>query len=108
MIATTSTGWGRRSLHMGSLLAAAAVVGSAVWLAARTFGAGSCPAYDALRVASSCRALVESLAVRVGALAGAAVVVMDLTSTGLRRTAESMDEDRRIASHERWSHWDSG
>ena len=49
-------------------------------------------------VATSCRALVGSLAVRVGALAGAAVVVMDLTSAGLRRTAESMDEDRRPRS----------
>jgi hypothetical protein len=61
-----------------------------------------------LRVVSSCRALVGSLAVRVGALAGAAVVVMDLTSAGLKRTAESMDEDRRIASRERWSSSDSG
>ena len=91
-----------------SLLAAAVVVGVGVWLAARAFGAGSCPEHDALPVASSCRALVGSLAVRVGALAGAAVVVMDLTSAGLKRTAESMDEDRRIASRERWSSSDSG
>jgi hypothetical protein len=84
------------------------VVGVGVWLAAKAFGAGSCPEHDALRVATSCRALVGSLAVRVGALAGAAVVLMDLTSAGLRRTAESMDEDRRTASRERWSHFDSG
>jgi hypothetical protein len=90
-------------LRLGSLLAAAVVVGVGVWLAARSFAAGSCPEHDALRVASSCRALVGSLAIRVGALAGAAVVLMDLTSAGLRRTAESMDEDRRIASSERWS-----
>ena len=44
-----------------------------------------------------------SLAIRVGAVAGAAVVVMDLTSAGLRRTAESMDEERRAAFRERWS-----
>ena len=80
---TTPTGWSRRTLHLGSLFAAAVVVGVGVWLAARAFGAGSCPEHDALPVASSCRALVGSLAVRVGALAGAAVVVMDLTSAGL-------------------------
>jgi hypothetical protein len=28
---------------------------------------------------------------------------MDLTSAGLRRTAESMDEERRTAFRERWS-----
>jgi hypothetical protein len=105
---TTPTGWSRRTLHLGSLFAAAVVVGLGVWLAARAFGAGSCPEHDALPVVSSCRALVGSLAVRVGALAGAAVVVMDLTSAGLKRTAESMDEDRRIASHERWPGSDSG
>ena len=105
---TTPTGWSRRTLHLGSLFVAAVAVGVGVWLAARAFGAGSCPEHDALPVASSCRALVGSLAVRVGALAGAAVVVMDLTSAGLRRTAESMAEDRRIASRERWSSSDSG
>lgn len=106
MIATTSSGSSRPSLHLASLFAAAMVVAVGVWLAARAFGAGPCPDHDALRVATSCRALVGSLAVRVGALAGAAVVVMDLTSAGLRRTAESMDEDRRTASHERWSRSD--
>lgn len=107
MIATTPRTQGR-SLHLGSLCAAAVVVGVAVWLAARAFGAGSCPEHDALRVATSCRALVGSLAFRVGALAGAAVVLMDLTSAGLRRTAESMDRDRRTASCERWVSSDSG
>ena len=108
MIATTPSGRGRRSLRLSSLFAAAVVVGVGVWLVARSFGAGSCPEHDALRVASSCRVLVGSLATRVGALAGAAVIVMDLTSAGLRRTAESMDEDRRTASQERWSPPDSG
>jgi hypothetical protein len=108
VIATTASAPSRRSLHLGSLFVAAMVVGVGVWLAARAFGAGSCPEHDVLRVATSCRALVGSLAGRVGALAGAAVVVMDLTSAGLRRTAESMDEDRRTASLERWSRPDSG
>ena len=108
MITTTPSGSGRRSLHLGSLFAAAMVVGVGVWLAARAVGAGSCPEHDMLRVATSCRALVGSLAVRVGVLAGAAVVLMDLTSAGLRRTAESMDERRRTASNERWSRSDRG
>ncbi len=107
MIATTS-GRDRRSIHLRSLFAAAVVVGVGVWLGARAFAAGSCPEHDVLAVASSCRALVGALAVRVGALAGAAVIVMDLTSAGLRRTAESMDEDRRTASQERWSRSESG
>ncbi len=102
--ATTTPG--RRSLHLGSLFAAAVIVGVAVWFAARAFAAGSCPDQDVLRVATSCRALVGSLAIRVGAVAGAAVVVMDLTSAGLRRTAESMDEERRAAFRERWSRSD--
>jgi hypothetical protein len=79
------------------------IVGVGVWLVARAFAAGSCPEHDVLAVASSCRALVGSLAARVGALAGATVIVMDLTSAGLRRTAESIDEDRSTASQERWS-----
>jgi hypothetical protein len=108
VIATNTSASSRRSLHLGSLFAAAMVVGVGVWLAARAFGAGSCPEHDALRVATSCRALVGSLAVRVGALAGAAVVVMDLTSAGLRRTAESLDEDRMTATRERWSRSDNG
>jgi hypothetical protein len=82
---------------------AAMVVGVGVWLAARAFGVGSCPQHDALRVTSSCRGLVGSLSLRVGAIAGATVVLMDLTSAGLRRTAEYMDDDRRTASRERWS-----
>jgi len=104
--ATTPHGYEHRSLHLGALFAAAVIVGVAVWLAARAFAAGSCPEQDVLRVATSCRALVGSLAVRVGAVAGAAVVVMDLTSIGLRRTAETMDEERRLALRERWSRSD--
>ena len=106
MIATTSSR--RRSLHLASLFAGAMVVGVGVWLAARVYGGNSCPEHDVLRLATSCRGLVGSLAVRVGALAGAAVILMELMSEGLRRTAESMDEDRRTASREGWSRPDSG
>ena len=84
-----------RSLRLSSLLVAAAVVGIGVWMAARAFGAGSCPEHDVIRSASSCRVLVGSLAIRVGVAAAAAVVLMDLVSAGLRRTAESLDEYRR-------------
>lgn len=89
----------RHALRLSSL-AAAVAVGSMVWLAARSFAAGSCPQHDPLRVASSCRALVGSLAIRVGIAAGIAVLLMELLSAGLRRTAEAMDEDRRAASRE--------
>jgi hypothetical protein len=104
----TTSARGSRSLHLGSLFTAAMVVGVGVWLAARVYGGNSCPEHDVLRVATSCRGLVGSLALRVGALAGAAVILMELMSEGLRRTAESMDEDRRTASRERWSRPDSG
>jgi hypothetical protein len=36
----------------------------------------------------------------VGITAGIAVLLMELLSAGLRRTAEAMDEDRRAASRE--------
>ncbi|MEP6973310.1 MAG: hypothetical protein ABI869_04095 [Actinomycetota bacterium] len=79
-------------------------VGIAVWLAARAFAAGSCPEHDVLRVASSCRVLVGSLAIRVGAVAAAAVLLADLVSSGLRQTTETMDEARRTAAREGSSH----
>lgn len=83
-----------------STLAAAVAVGGLVWLAARSFAAGSCPQHDPLRVVSSCQALVGSLAIRVGITAGIAVVLMELLSVGLRRTTQAMDEDRRTAARE--------
>ena len=84
-----------------SATATAAVVGVVVALVARSFAGGSCPEYDALRVASSCRDLIGSLAVRVGAAAAVAVLLMGLLAAGLRRTAEAMEEDRRTAATER-------
>ena len=91
----------RRRWHLGPSLVAALVVGVMVWLVARTFAGSSCPEHDILRVVSSCRVLVASLAVRVGAAAGVAVLLMELVSAGLRRTAEVMEEDRRTAAGER-------
>jgi hypothetical protein len=86
---------------MISATVAAAVIGVAVALVARSFAGGSCPEHDALRVVSSCRELVGSLAMRVGAAAGIAVLLMELLSAGLRRTAEALEEDRRTAATER-------
>ena len=93
-------GPGTRARHLASRACGATAVGVVVWLAARRFAAGSCPEHDLLRAASSCQALVGSLAIRVGAVAGVAVLVMELLSAGLRRTAETMERDRRIAAGE--------
>jgi hypothetical protein len=98
--ATDAARSSRRTFRVSSLLVAAAIVGVGVWLTARAFASASCPEHDMVRVASSCRVLVGSLAIRVGAAAGAAVLLMDLVSAGLRRTAESLDEYRRTASRE--------
>jgi hypothetical protein len=76
------------------------MVGVGVWLAARRFAAGSCPEHDLLRATSSCHVLIGSLAIRVGAAAGVTVLLMELVSAGLRRTAEAMERDRRIAARE--------
>jgi hypothetical protein len=90
----------RRSRHIASVAAAAIVVGVAVWLAARAFATDSCPEHDALRVVSSCRVLVGSLSVRVGAVAAVAVLLAEIVSSGLRRTAENIDEARRTSARE--------
>ena len=90
----------RRSWHAATAAAVAVVVGVAVWLAARSFATDSCPEHDVLRVVSSCRALVGSLAIRVGAVAAVAVLLAEVVSSGLRRTAQRMDEARRVAARE--------
>jgi hypothetical protein len=89
-----------RLAPLGSLLAAAATVGIAVGLVARAFASGSCPAHDSFVLLSSCRGLVSSLALRVGVAAGVAVLLMQLIATGLSRTAEAMEEERRILEEE--------
>jgi hypothetical protein len=97
----------RRARHVASVAGAAVVVGVAVWFAARAFATDSCPQHDVLRVVSSCRVLVGSLAIRVGAVAAVAVLLAELVSAGLRRTAETMDEARRTAAREGSPHRDS-
>jgi len=87
--------------HLVSSLGAAVVVGATVAVVARAFARGSCPEVDLLRVVSSCRALVGSLAVRMGVVAGVAVLLMELVAAGLRRTAEAIEEERRTAASER-------
>jgi len=91
-----------------SSLAAAVAVGTMVWLTARSFAAGSCPPHDAPQFLSSCRALVGSLAIRVGITVGIAVLVVELLSASLRRTGEAIDEDRRTAADEGSAGLDSG
>jgi hypothetical protein len=76
---------------------AAVVVGVAVAFVARSFATGSCPSRDALAVLSSCERLVSSLALRVGAAAGAAVLLMQLIADGLTRTAEAIERQRQEA-----------
>jgi hypothetical protein len=76
------------------VLARAAVVGLLVWLTARGFGSSSCSEHDSVIAASSCLELVSSLAVRVGAAAGVAMVVMELLAAGLLRTAAVLEEQR--------------
>jgi hypothetical protein len=97
----------RRSRHVAWVAAAAIVVGVSVWLAARAFATDSCPEHDALRVVSSCRVLVGSLAIRVGAVAAVAVLLAEVLSSGLRRTAENIDEARRASAREGSLHRDS-
>ena len=97
----------RRSRHLVAVAVAAVVVGVAVWLAARAFATDPCPEHDALRMVSSCRALVESLAIRVGAVAAATFLLAEFVSWGLRRTAETIDEARRISAREGSLHRDS-
>ena len=90
VIATTPTGRDRRSLHLGSLFAAAVVVGVAVWFAARAFAARVVP--RARRRCGSRRAAGRSWGAWRSASARSPAPPswsMDLTSAGLRRTAES-------------------
>ena len=70
-------------------------MGVVVWLGARAFAAGSCPDHDVLAIGSSCRGLVASLAIRVGVVAAAAFLLMELVARGLFRTAEALEEERR-------------
>ena len=89
----------RRSLHRSSFVVAGAV-GVVVWAAAWVFASGSCPTHDVLRAVSPCRALVGSLAIRVGVVAAATVLLMELVAAGLLRTAETMNEERRAVEGE--------
>jgi hypothetical protein len=87
-------------LHLGSLVLAAAVAGVFVGLGANRFAGGSCPGHDVVRYGSSCGELVSSLSWRVGILVGVATLVIGLVATGLLRTAEAMEDERRTMADE--------
>ncbi|HXF71960.1 MAG TPA: hypothetical protein VNO79_05035 [Actinomycetota bacterium] len=72
-------------------------MGAAVGALARSFGTAACPPGAAVPPGSvtDCASLVASLAARVGAVAGAAVIVMALLAVGLHRTAVRLEEARR-------------
>ena len=84
---------------VGPMLAAIAV-GLGVALAARVIAGGSCPAHEALGLASPCRGLIASLAIRVGVTTGVVVLFAQLVMAGLARTAEAIDRDRALAEEE--------
>jgi len=90
----------RRSLHVGTLVLVAVVVGVGVALVARATAAGSCPAGPEPGDVMPCGSLVASLAWRVGAAAAGAVMLFGLLSIGLARTSELMRDDRRRAAEE--------
>ncbi len=81
-------------------MVAAVAVGLGVALAARAFAGGSCPPHETVALVSTCRGLIASLAVRVGATAGIVVLLSQLVSAGLARTAETIDRDRALAREE--------
>jgi hypothetical protein len=78
----------------------ALVAGVLVDLGARWFAASSCSGYDPPGTASSCGALVASLAWRVGLAAAASTLVMSLLATALQRTQEAIERDRRLREEE--------
>jgi hypothetical protein len=81
-------------------VAAAVAVGLGVALGARAFANGSCPSHESVALVSTCRGLIASLAVRVGVTAGVVVLLAQLVSAGLTRTAEAIDRDRELAREE--------
>jgi len=90
----------RRSLHVGTLIVLAVLVGVLVDLAARRFAGGSCPGGPEPGFASSCGDLIANLAWRVGAMAAGAVLLFGLISQGLAHTAARVQEERRILADE--------
>jgi hypothetical protein len=82
------------------VVATALLVGVTVAAVARWSAGSSCPAYEDA-VVTPCADLVASLAARIGAMAAAAVVFLDLLSAGLLRTFRAMSDDRRTGGEER-------
>lgn len=90
----------RRRLHLGPLAAGAAAVAVAVGLLAQWYAARSCPPGTPPGLLSSCDELIAGLAWRIGAAAGVAVLLMGALAAGIARTAEELDDERRILEEE--------
>jgi hypothetical protein len=82
------------------VVAIALLVGVTVATIARWSAGSSCPAYEDPAM-TPCTDLVASLAARIGAVAAAAVIFLDLLSTGLLRTFRTMADERRSGGQER-------
>ncbi len=81
------------------MIALALLVGVSVDALARWSAGGSCPVVEDPLV-TPCADLVASLAWRIGAVAAAAVVFLDLMSAALLRTLRAMADDRHEALEE--------
>jgi hypothetical protein len=80
-------------------MALAVVVGVAVAAVARWSAGASCPAYEDPLV-TPCADLVASLSARIGAMAAAAVVFLDLLRAALLRTLRAMADEHRAAQED--------
>ena len=79
-------------------LAIGLATGVVAWLVSR----GDCETFERTEGGLAwCNELVAGLAVRLGIVATAVALVMALTSAGLLRTAETLEEQRREADLER-------
>ena len=90
----------RRRLHVVPLAVGAVVVGGAVGLLAQWYAGRTCPPGTPPGLLSSCDELIAGLAWRIGAAAGVAVLLMGAIAAGLARTAEELDDERRIREEE--------
>jgi hypothetical protein len=80
-------------------------VGAVVTATSALFGREECPPATSAPppwTFSSCDGLVRSLSIRTGIAAGIATVLILLLVTGLFRTSQRIEEDRRADASERY------
>jgi hypothetical protein len=86
-----------------SVLLAGVFVGGLVTGTSALLGRSDCPDSEASGLSmQSCEGLVRSLAVRTGVAAGIATIFVLLLVTGLMRTSQRIEEDRRAEEIERY------